>query len=191
MAHTPESLTAYQRRIAQGLARGLTRSQARGHARPGEAPLRPGRSGEYLADKEAKALRAFRANGNATAAAKSAGISPERFRRLLRAEGIAERSGRKWAITDNLVRETDMITQGRWQRVRVRGFDAASAIALHKVAVRNFLASRAAVVLAPFEGRFITDTAGREHVFTTDPNKLLRLMTTGGETFEAVYRIVV
>jgi hypothetical protein len=183
--------TEYAARKARGLALGRSLSQTRGHARPGEALLRQRKTIDHLPDKETKALRAFRASGNATAAAKSAGISPERFRRFLRAEGVAERHGRKWSVTDNLVRETDMITEGAWRRVRVRGFDAASAIAQHKAAVRDFLRVRDPVLLADFEGQSVTDAAGRTHPFETNPNTLLRLMTTGGETFEAVYRIVV
>jgi hypothetical protein len=183
--------TEYAARKARGLALGRSLSQTRGHARLGEAPLRPGKSVDHLPDKETKALRAFRASGNATAAAKSAGISPERFRRFLRAEGVAERHGREWAMTDNLVRETEMISEGAWRRVRVRGFDDASAIAQHKTAVRDFLRTRDPNLLAAFAGQAVTDTAGRTHPFEINPNTLLRLMTTGGETFEAVYRIVV
>jgi hypothetical protein len=181
----------YSERIARGLARGLTRSQARGHARLGEPPLRPARPMAVLPEREAEALRVFRTTGNATKAAKSAGISPERFRRFIRAELVAERRGHKWAITDNLVRETDIISGGRRYAVRVRGFDPASRIAQHKAAVRQFLALPEEFLLDPFRGEAVTDIAGRKHVFETNPNTLFRLMTTGGETFEAVYRIVV
>ena len=181
----------YAERKARNLRLGRSLSQARGHPRPSEAPLRVRLSGEYLPDKQVEALRAFRSTGNATQAAKSAGMSPERFRRFLRAEGVADRQGRKWAITDNLVRETDMLSEGCWRRVRVQGFDPASAIALHKAAVRAFLRKRDLTVLDDFRGHSVTDTAGRRHPFETNPNTLLRLMTTGGETFEAVYRIVI
>jgi hypothetical protein len=181
----------YARRRANAQRLGRSVPQARGHPRHGEAGLRAARTAEYLPEKEVAALRTFRATGNAALAARTAHISPERFRRFLRSEEVAERRGRKWLTTDTLVRETDMITRGEWRRVRVRGFDPASAIALHRAAVRRFLVTRDPVVLAPFEGQSVTDVAGRQHSFETRPNALLRLMTTGGETYESVYRIVV
>lgn len=181
----------YTRRIASAQARGLTRSQARGHPRLGEAATRAHKPRAFLPDKEAAALRAFRETGSATRAARVAHISPERFRRLLHAEHIAERHGGKWTLTDRLIRETDIISGGRRYNVLVRGFEPASLINQHKAAVSRFLAFPDVSLLAPFEGESVTDVAGRKHVFETRPNTLLRLMTTGGETFEVVYRIVV
>jgi hypothetical protein len=188
MARKRES---YAERKARNLRLGRSTSQARGHPRSGEAPLRPRMSGDYLDQRMTTAYRVFRSTNNANLAAKTGRVSPERFRQFLRSEGVAQRTGGKWAVTDNLVRETDMITGGRWRRLRVRGFDAASNIALHRAAVSQFLITRDPEVLAPFKGEFVTDTAGRRHTFEANPNTLLRLMTTGGETFEVVYRIVI
>jgi len=178
----------YARRMASAKARGLSGPQGRGHSRAGEVALRTSRE---LTEKEIAALRAFRESRSAAKAAKSAGMSPERFRRFLRAEGVAERRGRKWTVTDNLFRETDIISGGRRYPIRVRGFEPASRIAQHKAAVRTFLALPDTVLLEPFQGEAVTDVTGRQHVFETNPNTLLRLMSTGGESFEAVYRIVV
>ena len=107
-------------------------------------------------------------------------------------EKVAARDGRTWTITDNLVRELDMISAGRRQIVRVRGFDAASTIEKHNAAVRAFLGRRRGdiTVLAPFDGVVITDIAGRKHSLEIRPNTLLRLASTGGDGFEAVYRII-
>jgi hypothetical protein len=182
----------YRRRVERGLARGLTRSQARGHARSGEAAVKAPRATGPLDEKLIAALRSFRTTNNVSAAAREAHVSRERFRRFLGAEEVATRNGRAWTITDNLVRELDMISQGRRQVVRVRGFDAASTIEKHNAAVRAFVSrTRDITVLTPFDGVVITDTAGREHPLENRPNTLLRLASSGGDGFEAVYRIII
>ena len=70
----------------------LTASQARGHARAHEVGIKakPIKSDERL---EA-ALRQLRQTHNQAKAAKEAGVSPERFRRFLREQKLAERKGR-------------------------------------------------------------------------------------------------
>jgi hypothetical protein len=137
-------------------------------------------------------LRVFRATHNASAAAKTGHVSRERFARFLRDQEVAARHGRGWTITDNLVRELDIISQGRRIVVRVRGFDAASTIELHNAAVRKFVRHADDLTpLAPFEGVVMTDAAGRRHLLETRPNTLLRLAATGGDVFESVYRIII
>jgi hypothetical protein len=81
-----------RRRLERGRKRGLTPSQARGHARAHELSLKakPIKSDERL---EA-ALRQLRQTHNQAKAAKEAGVSPERFRRFLREQKLAERKGR-------------------------------------------------------------------------------------------------
>jgi len=189
----PRKRKTYRERIESGIARGLSRSQAAGHPRAGEPYIRPPRSTGFLDDKLITALRTFRSNNNVSAAAREAHVGRERFRRFLDAEKVAARQGRAWKITDNLVREVDMISQGGRLVVRVRGFDAASAIEKHNAAVRAFLGKRRGdiTVLAPFIGVVITDTAGRKHTLQTGPNRLLRLASTGGDGFEAVYKILI
>ena len=182
----------YSERIARGLARGLTRSQARGHARPSERSIRPPKTERPLDRALTTALRAFRATNNATYAAKTGHVSRERFSRFLREQGVAERHGRKWTVTDNLVRETDAFIGGRHVVLRVRGFDAASTIAQHRAAVAQFIRRPYDLTpLAAFEGVSVTDAAGRHHLLETHPNVLLRLSASGGGVFETIYRIVV
>src|ERR1700733_12915561 len=79
----------YRRRLERGRTRGLTGSQARGHARAQEASLKakPVKSDERLE----RALRELRRTNNQAIAAKEAGVSPERFRRFLREQKLAER----------------------------------------------------------------------------------------------------
>jgi hypothetical protein len=188
MARKRES---YSQRIERGLARGLTRSQARGHARSSEAAIKAPRATGPLDEKLIAALRSFRTTNSVSAAAREAHVSRERFRRFLGAEHVASREGRAWTITDNLVRELDIISQGHRQVVRVRGFDAASTVEKHNAAVRKFIRHRDPAFLAPFADAVITDTAGRNHTLETRPNILLRLASSGGDGFEAVYRIII
>jgi hypothetical protein len=120
----------YQRRIERGLARGLTRSQARGHPRPGERLVRAKRLATD--DKLEAALKALRINGNQAMAAKSAGVSVERFRRFLRENRIAERQGRRWRITDPRPRQVVIISIRGERQITVSGFDASSLVMLHR-----------------------------------------------------------
>jgi hypothetical protein len=177
--------------VASAGARGLSKSQARGHARSSEAAITAPRATGPLDDKLIAALRNFRTTNNLSAAAREARVSRERFRRFLGAEQVAKRDGRAWTITDNLIRELDMISAGRRQLVRVRGFDAASTIEKHNAAVRKFIRHRDPSFLAPFADVVITDSAGRHHTLETRPNTLLRLASSGGDGFEAVYRIII
>jgi hypothetical protein len=144
-----------------------------------------------LDQKLVTALRVFRATKNASVSAKTGQVSQESFRRFIREQGLADRSGRSWMVTDNLVREVDMISEGGREVVRVRGFGDAQTIELHNAAVRAFILSRDAAFLAPFVGEAVTDIAGREHRLETRPNVLLRRASSGGDGFEAVYRIII
>ena len=177
----------YRRRIERGVERGLTRSQARGHARAQEAGLKtkPIKHDERL---EA-ALRELRRTQNQAKAAKEAGVSPERFRRFLREQKLAERKGRIWEITDKRARDmTAMTTRGALD-LTLPGFEAASLVGLHNAAVKTFLDTNDISDLRPFEGRTVKDTSGRTYVLETRPN-VIRRRDASGETFEQIYRIV-
>jgi hypothetical protein len=177
----------YRRRLERGRAHGLNRSQARGHARAGEAGLRakPIRSDERLE----KALRELRRTNNQAVAAKEAGVAPERFRRFLRDQRLAERKGRIWEITDRRPRDmTAMTTRGAID-LKLPGFDEASLVGQHNAAVKAFLDTNDVSHLRPFEGRTVKDTSGRTYVLETRPN-VIRRLDASGETFEQIYRIV-
>ena len=178
----------YQRRLARAAVRGLSRSQARGHARSGEAPIRfrPERDRENL---EA-ALKALRQTGKQSDAARSAGISTERFRRFLRENSLAERRGRSWKITDERLREMRVISRGVEKTRTFRGFDQASLNGRHLAAVSQFRTSNIIELLLPFEGLSVLDARGKSHPLETDPNTLHRLASAGSEVFHDVYRLI-
>lgn len=181
----------YQRRLARAEARGLTRSQARGHARPGEALLRP-KSKVVKADaKLEQALRALRLTGNQKLAAKTAHVSPERFRRFVRENKLAKRKGSGWQFTDKRLREVVIFTEGRRKIIRVAGFKPASLVGQHNAAVATFLDTNDISRLEPFNGLSVIDASKHVHLLETRPNTLYRLAAAGSEGFEQVYRLII
>lgn len=188
MATTRDYKAEYQRRLERASARGLSRSQARGHARSGEWSVRakPIASDERLES----ALRSLRQSGNQGAAAKEARVAPERFRRFLRENALANRRGRSWRITDNRARRMTVLTAGQSKELTLAGFKQASLNGEHLAAVRAFLGSNDIEFLLPFTGRTVIDAKGISHPLETDPNRLHRIAAQGSEIFHEVYRLV-
>jgi hypothetical protein len=187
VARTRDFRAEYRRRIVNAAKRGLSRSQARGHARANEAPVR---STPIAGDKRLEdALKLLRQTGNQGRAAKEFGISAERFRRFLRANGLAERQGQKWTITDNRSRHMTVITGGEAIKMDLRDFPQSSLNSQHLNAVQAFLRTNDIDLLRPFEGRSVIDAKGTAHLLEIDPNALYRLAHAGGEAFHEVYRL--
>ena len=178
----------YQRRLTSAAKRGLSRSQARGHARSGEAQLR---LRLIQSDQRLEAgLKALRTTGNQGQAAKLAGVAPERLRRFLRENALAERSGRTWKFTDARIRQMTVISEGEKRSVLLSGFEQASLNGQHLAAVQAFLTSNNIALLRPFEGQSVTDAKGKAHPLETNPNILHRLAAAGSEVFHEIYRLV-
>lgn len=178
----------YQRRIASAAKRGLSRSQGRGHARVGEARIR---SRPLAIDKGLEAaLRALRVFHNQAAAAKYAGVSPERFRRFLREHVVIEGRGPDQKISDNLSRPMTVITDGQALALRLRDFDQASLNGRHQAAVANFLTSNECKYLDEFEGQSVIDTKGKAYPLETDPTAIYRLAAQGGDVFHEIYKLI-
>lgn len=179
----------YQRRIANAAKRGLTRSQARGHARPSEAAIRP--SPPRDAGPLEAALKTMRETGSQSAAAKAHHISPERLRRYVRQNELAERNGRVWSFTDNRPREMQVISNGEIRQLKLAGFEQASLNGQYLAAVKAFLSSNDIELLTPFIGQSVIDTKGKPHPLETNPNTLHRLAAAGSEVFHEVYRLII
>lgn len=181
----------YARRIAHGLAKGLTRAQARGHPAPSQAlASTPTPSVPYEPRLEA-GFRWIKDGKSLTAAAKDAHVSPERLRRYVQGQRIAERRGRRWvALPDTRQRRVLMYSEGRAFTVTV-DLGGAREVGAYMSSVGRFLESNDTAHLNWFEEGWVNDVRGRRHPFETDPNTLYRLAHTGDETFEQVYRIVV
>lgn len=178
--------TEYARRISRALLRGKSRAEARGHPRAGEAGSR---RGPRMPDERLEAaLKALRATGNQREAAKSAGVSVERFRRFVRENQLARRKGRTWEITDARPRSVLVITTRGELQLTVNGFEPASLAMLHRAAVKRFLDANDPTELEPFLRASLSDARRRKHVLETRPNHLYRLAAAGSEGFEQVYR---
>lgn len=188
MRSTRDFRAEYQRRIARAAERGLSRSQGRGHARASEASIRP--SPIKSDDRLEAALKALRQTGNQGLAAKESGIAPERLRRFLRENALAERHGKIWHFNDQRLRRMTVISGGEASELTLRGFDQASINGQHLAAVRSFLGSNDIELLLPFEGRTVTDAKGASHPLETDPNALYRLAAAGTELFHEVYQLI-
>jgi hypothetical protein len=187
MARQRDYKAEYARRITSAAKRGLSRSQARGHARPGERVIRP--TPPKDAGRLEAALKAMRQTGSQAAAAKAHNIAPERLRRYIRENDLAERKGRSWKFTDTRQREMQVISDGEIRRVKVAGFDQASLNGRHLAAVKAFLSSNDIELLRPFAGQSVTDAKGRSHLLETNPNAIHRL-AAGNEVFHEIYRLI-
>lgn len=187
MAKQRDYKAEYARRIANAKKRGLSRSQGRGHAKAGEKPIRPKplKSDKGLED----ALKRLRQIGNQARAAKETGISVERFRRFLRSNSLAERSGKQWRITDNRKREMRVFTGGENRRFTLRDFEQSSLNGSHRAAVKAFWRTNDIDLLRSFEGQSVIDASGQSHPLETDPNALYRIAHAGGDEFHEIYRL--
>lgn len=189
MAKARSYKTEYASRIANAQKRGLSRSQARGHARPGEKPIRGSKTARGDTGLEA-ALKALRRIGTQGAAAKDAGVSAERFRRFLRENKLAKRKGRRWLITDNAPREMLVLSNGQARKMRLDGQEQASLNGRYLSAFKSFINTNDDEFLADFVGQSVRDTKGKSHTFETDPNALYRIAASGSEIFEDIYRLI-
>lgn len=179
----------YARRLARAFAKGLSRAQARGHAKPGEAWIKPQRAKADSAPLEA-ALKSLHAGGSLQRAAHDNRISAERFKKYLADRGLARRVGRRWQITDTRRREMTVISAGRAQNLILKDLENASFNGRHLAAVGQFLVSNDAQLLIPFEGQSVIDASDVPHIFETNPNILYRIAQSGSEIYEQVYRLI-
>ena len=187
MARSRDYKTEYARPIANATRRGLSRAQARGHARPGEAPIRQPTARDR--DRFEAALKLYRQSGNRAAAAKAFKLAPERFGRFLSESVQIEGRGRTLKITDDRTYEMAVISRGEVLSLPISGFDQKSLNGQHLNAVKAFLSTNDIDVLGPFVGRSVIDARGVSHPLETRPNTLRRLAHAGDEQFPEIYRL--
>ena len=118
-------------------------------------------------------------------------VAPERFRRFLRENTLADRDGRSWRITDSRPRQVEVLTNGERQVLTVIGHEQLSLNGKHRAAVKAFLSSNDVELLLPFAGRSVTDVKGRDHPLETDPNRLHRIAAQGEGVFHEIYRLII
>jgi hypothetical protein len=135
-------------------------------------------------------FKALEKGKDLTAAAREIHVSPERLRHYLITQRVATKRGGKWVpLPDNGVREMLLYTRGQARTVRVSRMQA-SDVGLYDAAVGRFLSDNDPQHLLPFVDRGVTDIRGAYHPLETDPNTLYRLVHSGSESFEQVYRII-
>ena len=193
MSKKPRDYKAeYARRIQKALEKGFTRSQARGHAKAGEAPISTRQSPKPLADTQLqRALKELRQKQSLTAAAKAAGISPERLRANLLSKTAIEKQGRRWSVKPDLPRKVLIYSEGREFTPIVGDYSEASLAGKYIDAVGDFWTTADPSHVEDFVGKSVTDIKGRAYPLETNPNALFRLRKVSRTTFEDVYRIVV
>lgn len=184
---------AYWRRIALGASEGRSKSEARGHARFGEAPKTESLSNtdDVLAQQLLRHMRgnAYSKPKTLGEAAKEAGISAERARRLVKASGATPNRGKRYTLPSGT--QMPFFAYGRYMSAV---FDKANAsiVGAYMNAVYRTM-ERKPSNLADFVGKTITDVGGTEYVLDTNKGDFTFLSlaaTLDGNTFEAKYRIV-
>jgi hypothetical protein len=185
---TPE----YQRRIDRNLARGRTLSQARGHPRAGEQHISAKAAIRKRDPKLLDAIKALRATGSLTNAARREGVSAERVRRFASELDFVERRGRRYVVGDDRwPRRVAFYADRRRVVTEVEGYERARLIGLYQDAIGNFWRSNDLGHVAPYVGVQVTDIRGKTYTLETRPNVLYRLAAQGGDSFEHVYRVIV
>jgi len=179
----------YRRRVQRGLSKGLSLSRARGHARAGERPKSANRIVVNPKSKEELALRAMKSGFSLRDTARTFGLSEQRLRRYAKENAGAVRVGQRWTFDDQRPRQFPIYSDGELKTVTLIPYEASRA-ALFMHAVRRFLPSGDASILAPYEGEGVTDIHGRFHPFEVDPNRLYELDSAGELSFPEFYRII-
>jgi hypothetical protein len=137
------------------------------------------------------APKSLRQGKSLSAAARAVRMSPERLRRYAIERNVIEKQGRRWSVRHDLPRRMLLYSRGQSKSIVVGDFVSASKVGRFMAAVRRFLETNNRSVLEPFSGQSVRDISGKEHSLETRPNVLYRLSSTGEQTFEQVYRIII
>ncbi|HEY1708264.1 MAG TPA: hypothetical protein VGG10_08350 [Rhizomicrobium sp.] len=156
----------------------------------GKLPKKP--SGQSAKDAKLQfALRVLSAENNFGKAANAAHLSEKQLRAYAVKKGIAEKRGRRLVIKKNLTRKLLVFSDGREHKIVTDKSRTSSLVGRYMAAVRWFVQTNNINLLKPFAGKAVRDSAGKSYPLETRPNVLHRLASSGGSSFEQVYRIVV
>jgi hypothetical protein len=180
----------YARRIANGLREGRTRAQARGHPGVGQRSPPKSRADPDFDEKLEDGFRKMRDGKSLAQAAKEVHVAPERLRRYVTRQGVAERRGRRWVVLRDTRRRRVQLYSNGEERVITVGSAEAKSVGGFMSSVGQFLETNDTGYISFFTGASVVDVHGKAHPFETDPNTLYRLAHSGGETFDNIYRIV-
>jgi hypothetical protein len=181
----------YRRRLGRAAKNGLSRSQARGHPTVKEAYISK-RPPKPMDDARLQTgLSLLRQEKGITETARQLGVSPERLRHHLSRIGATEKRGRQWVVKDDIPRRLLLYSKGKEVSVTVPNLKAARGVANFMGQVRRFLEANDRGYISLYDGMSVTDINGVTHPFETDPNALYRLASSGTDSFEQIYRIVI
>ncbi|OUS05335.1 hypothetical protein A9Q96_12190 [Rhodobacterales bacterium 52_120_T64] len=189
MARKRDYKAEYKRRIERGLKGGLSRSQARGHPSILEVGVSGSSTPEHK-EQLGEALKELRRGSTQKAAARSAGVSVERFRKFIYSNKLAERDGQYWTMTDERPRRVPIIHRGETKSVTVPSFAEAKKSGEYFEAVGQFLRTNFITHLEPFDGDGLTNVQGKFFQFETDPNALYWHDAQDNPDFHEIYQIV-
>lgn len=179
----------YQRRLESGAKKGLSRSQSRGHPKISEPHIKPARRRIPDRHRIEIALSELADGKSLTASARSARITPERFRDFISREGIAEKSGRHWKIRDEHPREMGAYSKGKAYTLTVNNVRGdASLLGRYLAAVRYALDHNDETILKPFKGKSVADIHGTKYPLETRLAVLYE--RNRADPFENAYRYV-
>lgn len=180
----------YQRRLARGKALGLSKAQARGHPRKGEPLASSPQAKPKIDEPIASALKSMHAGTSMTAAARDAHMSPGRLSKFIKAHKVAHFKGRRWIMTDRLLRQVPIIKDASIKSIIVPTFEDASLVGKYHNAVGRFVRTGEFAFLAEFEGQAVNDHKGKSHALETDPNALFRYAAKDDPQFHEIYQII-
>ena len=189
MARTRDYKAEYRRRITRGKALGLSEAQARGHPKLGE-PLASSPKAKPKADAKVRAaINAMHGGSSMTTAARDAHMSPRRLSKFIKAHKVARLKGRRWIMTDRLMRQVPVIKNGSTKTIIVGTFDEASLVGKYHNAVGQFVRTGDLESMDAFNGKAVNDHKGKSHALETHPNALFRYATKDEPQFHEIYQI--
>lgn len=181
-----------RRRNRHGLAKAAPKSQARGKRRPSLAKVSQSRIRRAVADAKLQlGLRLLRTEKSIAEAARKAGIQPSKLRAYAIKKKLLAKRGKRWVVQKDIPRKVLIYSDGREHAITVSKFKSASLIGEYMAAVRWFVQTNDLRHLEPFAGKSVKDISGTRFPLETRPNVLHRLASSGGDSFEQIYRIVV
>jgi hypothetical protein len=179
----------YQRRIERGIAKGLSKSQARGHPTSKEKHIKAPKP--IPDDKLQISLQALRSGKSLQDAAKEIRVSPDRLRKQAKDKGAIRKHRGRWAVIKKLHRDMLIYSDGNALSITLSQPKQASKVGRYMSAVQSFMRTNNINYLKPFQDKFAIDSSGKSYTFETNPNALYRLASSGSDSFEQVYRIVI